>query len=114
MKIVVTDYFRKKYLWKKSSILDELYLISVLQSKEHTFINLKSWFVKIKIKIKWVAHRWIAKIIDDEIYILTIFILKKNKQLWENISWKQSADFIESEYEKSAEDVVKWLYKKYE
>jgi len=111
MKVLITERFEKKY-YKKFQNHFTLNTLSIfLKSKSHTLILLHSPFQKFKGKVWNSEIRWVAVVIKNTIIPITIF-LKKDKSLWENISWKTQESLILEEYDFATKDVREKKYKK--
>ncbi len=114
MKIIITKYFEKNYLKKFKKYFSLKEFLEIIETKQHTFISLHEPFFKFKNNINWVAFRWIIFIsIQNNLVPLSVF-LKKDKKLWENISWQTTEDIIEKDFEKTKVDIKNWDYEIFE
>lgn len=110
MKIIITETFNKKYLYKFSKYFSKKDFIDKLKENNKN-ITLKFPHFKIKLKIKSVDFRWVI-LIQKENYIIPILIcLKKDKNCGDNIIWQKFEKIIIELEEKILEDINN---KKYE
>lgn len=114
MKIIITDYF-EKILEKWFKDIDIDFLINKIKIESKNFIWFKEPFFKVKINSKNKTYRLI---VNYEKNLLKIFFInlfdKKDKKVWENITWKLHKDIILKSYELNLDDIEKWKYKIYE
>lgn len=110
MNVIITDRFKKEYLnWLRKYFTQED-LVNILLEKQHTYISLHEPFFKFKNNINLISFRWWLAILDNQNIIPLFLFLKKDKNYWENISWKNNKKLIEYEYGLAVWDIENWNF----
>jgi len=112
MKIIITNTFEKKFLWKLTKYFTVSNLVEKLK-KEQIKITLKDPFYKIKFKLNLVDFRWIVLIVEDDKIIPLMLYLKKDKKNWENIIWSEYENRILEIQKRVSIDLENWDFKVY-
>lgn len=115
MKIIITDYFKKKFLEKNKKYFSIDDFLFEIKDKKHKLIPLNKIFFKQKFNINNVSFRWVLTLIESEKTFIPLFLfLKKDKKKWENISYPKDKDFIEENLFLALNDLENDLFDEYE
>jgi len=110
MKFIVTNFFERQFnkIVKDIKIKE---LISKIKIDSKDFINMKTPFVKVKIKTNSKTYRLIIAFDKWDLIVLFINIFdKKDKKFWENITWNLNKNDILNWKKQNEKCIKSWEY----